>query len=127
MQEFWAGMTLYMDQLHSMELFLLEELGNCEGGFEDLDLLSLGSMAKTSQPVLHIGRLSLSFGGAWEQNTVDAVSKMTQDLLAQQKECQPSGNAKVAIPSPATTKDKRPALEEWEINLYEVEFHKRSK
>jgi len=32
-----------MDKLHSMELFLLEELENCEGTYEDLNLLSLAT------------------------------------------------------------------------------------
>lgn len=146
MEDFWAGITLYMDQLHSMELFLLEELENCEGGFEDLDLMSLGSGVQSSQSALNLERLSLSFGGVSEHNTVETVSKMTQEelkdtllsLLAQtftHKECQPSQlpvspdkskAGKAQLPSPARIKDhQKPALEEWEINLYEVEFHKR--
>jgi len=37
------SITTYMDKLHSMELFLLEELENCEGTYEDLNLLSLAT------------------------------------------------------------------------------------
>jgi len=68
-----------MDKLHSMELFLLEELENCEGTYEDLDLLSLATdTPKTNTPTL----------------------------------------------SPSKSKDIE---REWEISLYDVQFHKRSK
>lgn len=52
MDSFWINITCYMDRLHTMELFLLEELENCEGGFENLDLLSLsgGSPQHLSAP-----------------------------------------------------------------------------
>ena len=70
--------TTYMDKLHSMELFLLEELENCEGTYEDLDLLSLA----TDTP---------------EANTPTS--------------------------SPSKSKDIE---REWEISLYDVQFHKRS-
>ena len=68
-----------MDKLHSMELFLLEELENCEGTFEDLDLLSLetDNTQKTNTPAS----------------------------------------------SPSKSKDIE---REWEISLYDVQFHKRS-
>jgi hypothetical protein len=41
MDEFWYAITLYMDRLHAMELFILEEMENCEGSYDNLDLLSL--------------------------------------------------------------------------------------
>lgn len=93
MEEFWANITLYMDQLHSMELFLLEELENCEGSFEDLDLLSLG-----------------------------------KSLIGNERSAKSLSQSQKCPPSPTKSKDhERPALEEWEISLYDVEFHKRSK
>lgn len=135
MEKFWVGITLYMDQLHSMELFLLEELKNREGSFEDLDLLSLERGGNQASP----------------QVTVDAVSKMTEEELRQalvslltQKESKlpaPASSSKshakkkkthsrnTSLSSFAWSIDgsgDRPSLEEWEISLYDVEFHKRS-
>ena len=76
---YFCSITTYMDKLHSMELFLLEELENCEGTYEDLDLLSLA----TDTP---------------KMNTPTS--------------------------SPSKSKDIE---REWEISLYDVQFHKRSK
>ena len=77
MDDFWAGITLYMDKLHSMELLLLEELDHCNNELEDIDLLSLA------------------------RNTTKNISmdksKDVTDL----------------------------ELNEWEISLYDVEFHQR--
>ena len=143
MEEFWAGISLYMDQLHSMELFLLEELDNCEGGFEDLDLLSLGR-GQPSRSTLNLEGSALSFDGTSQQGAMETVSRMTQEELKDtlvsfltQKECKSSqppvshdrsnGEINAQTSSPARLKyHERPELEEWEISLYEVEFHKRS-
>ena len=91
-EEFWANITLYMDRLHSMELFLLEELDNCQGNIKDLDLLSLST-------------------GTPSQTTSSAKSDGSDqnDLL----------------PSVKSNEEERPALEEWEISLYDVAFKKR--
>jgi len=142
MEEFWAGISLYMDQLHSMELFLLEELDNCEGGFEDLDLLSLGR-GQPSRSTLNLEGSALSFDGTSQQGAMETVSRMTQEELKDtlvsfltQKECKSSqppvshdrsnGEINAQTSSPARLKyHERPELEEWEISLYEVEFHKR--
>ena len=133
---FWSGITCYMDRLHSMELFLIEELENCEGSFEDLDLHSLAGGEHPPSSSSSIPTLS-----------DDAVNKMTQNelkdalisLLAAQKESkqlpppspikrqkslsQNSFSSKFSLTK--RSKDDRPALEEWEISLYDVEFHKR--
>lgn len=165
MAEFWKNITLYMDQLHSMELFLLEELENCEGGCENLDLLSL-ERQRPSQPTLNIGESALSLDVSSRQSAIQVVSKMTQEemkdtlvsLLTQ--DCKASkliaspdrgdrGNNTPSTSLVRTTDDRRPSLadqhavsantgarhrrsqsvdaqlEEWEISLYEVEFHKR--
>ena len=133
---FWSGITCYMDRLHSMELFLIEELENCEGSFEDLDLHSLAGGEHPPSSSSSIPTLS-----------DDAVNKMTQNelkdalisLLAAQKE-----SKQLPPPSPSKrqkslsqnsfsskfsltkrSKDDRPVLEGWEISLYDVEFHKR--
>ena len=87
MEEFWSGITVYMDRLHSMELFLLEELENCDGNFEDLDLLSLG---------------------------IDTAGKESKQQPTTSVDRSDSAN-------------DSPALEEWGISLYDVEFLKRSK
>ena len=55
MDEFWHAITLYMDKLHAMELFILEELENCEGCFDSLDLLSLQDETMTSLETLTAG------------------------------------------------------------------------
>mmetsp|Transcript_5673 Transcript_5673/g.12454 ORF Transcript_5673/g.12454 Transcript_5673/m.12454 type:complete len:538 (-) Transcript_5673:949-2562(-) len=151
MKEFWAGITLYMDQLHAMELFLLEELENCEGGFESLDLLSLETQ---QQSQLNFEHSALMFKGTSQKSVTEKVRRMTQEQLKEtlvslltQKECKSSklptssdrsNREKVAQSlslrsssplrslSPTRTRDdERPALEEWEISLYEVEFLKR--
>eukprot|EP00578_Thalassiosira_sp_NH16_P006022 CAMPEP_0181137074 /NCGR_PEP_ID=MMETSP1071-20121207/33517_1 /TAXON_ID=35127 /ORGANISM="Thalassiosira sp., Strain NH16" /LENGTH=705 /DNA_ID=CAMNT_0023223815 /DNA_START=158 /DNA_END=2278 /DNA_ORIENTATION=- len=85
MEEFWSGITVYMDRLHSMELFLLEELENCDGNFEDLDLLSLG---------------------------IDTAGKESKQQPTTSVDRSDSAN-------------DSPALEEWGISLYDVEFLKR--
>lgn len=96
--QFWYAITLYMDRLHAMELLILEELENCEGCFDSLDLLSLKD----------------------EKLAPSLETQIPTELTQHQR--QPS------ILLPMRSKDeKRPELEEWEINLYEVEFHKRSK
>ena len=96
MEEFWENITLYMNQLHSMELFLLEELENCEGSFEDFDLLSLG-------------KLTQSHGSNSNSSSPKSRNHISSSLTGSKDD------------------HKKPALEEWEINLYQVEFHKRSK
>lgn len=96
MEEFWAGITVYMDRLHAMELFLLEELENSDGNFDTLDLLTL---RKTQQSELG-------------QNRV--VEKSQYD------------NHQALSPKESKDQDWQ-ALEEWGINLYDVEFLKRSK
>lgn len=89
-EEFWAGITLYMDRLHSMELLLLEELDHCgiSCELEDLDLLSLEPTASS-----HLSK----------QNDV----------------------AKMLPESNLDTMKERLDLKDWEISLYDVEFHKR--
>lgn len=77
MDDFWAGITLYMDKLYSMELLILEELDNCSYDLEEIDLLALST------------------------NTTKNMSTVT-------------------------TKDATDIeLKEWEISLYDVEFHQR--
>ena len=76
-----------MNKLHSMELYLLEELENCEGSFDAFDIRSLHNMHN-------------------DDNEPSAV---------------------IQSPTRSTIDHERPALEEWEISLYEVEFLKRSK
>ncbi|KAL7538067.1 hypothetical protein ACHAXR_010157 [Thalassiosira sp. AJA248-18] len=134
MEQFWSEMTLYMDSLHSMELFLLEELENCEGSSVDLDLLSL-EREQPSRSILH---------GALEGFDLSAVSTMTKEELKDAlvsfltpKETKPQSLASPAAGSSGKrlvksrsasicSKDsERHALEEWEISLYDVEFHKR--
>mmetsp|Transcript_30583 Transcript_30583/g.69837 ORF Transcript_30583/g.69837 Transcript_30583/m.69837 type:complete len:723 (+) Transcript_30583:339-2507(+) len=80
MDEFWEGLSLYMDQLHAMELYILEELDNCS--FETFDLLSFDE----------------------DGNGAESIEK------------------ELAIPGNLAEK---PSLDEWEVSLYEVEFHKR--
>ena len=146
MEEFWASISLYMDELHSMELFLLEELENCEGNFEDLDLLSL-SKSRPSQSFLDaLGIMATS--SASNKSVIDAVGGMTQDemkdalisFVMQKGTIKPlnttdtgpdnslKGNTELQVsPSLSRRENERAALgEEWEISLYEVEFHKRS-
>jgi len=148
MEEFWSGITLYMDELHSIELFLVEELENCEGSYEDLDLLALGG-AQLTETALSNGApqiATLSFDGASSESILDAVGKMSQEetknalmsfLTQSHNKSQTSASSnpskrKNSISSqpssPAKFRDsERPPLEEWEISLYDVEFHKRSK
>jgi hypothetical protein len=99
MGEFWHAITLYMDRLHAMELFILEELENCEGDFDNLDLLSLED--EKLAPL----------------ETDTAGSPSTQNGHSQYQR----------QPSWKSDEGKRPELKEWEISLYEVEFLKRSK
>lgn len=69
-----------VDQLHAMELYILEELDNCS--FETFDLLSFDE----------------------DGNGAESIEK------------------ELAIPGNLAEK---PSLDEWEVSLYEVEFHKR--
>lgn len=129
-----------------MELFLLEELENCEGSFEDLDLLSLGK-SQPSQSILDALGMSAS-SSASHKSVVEAVGGMTQDELkdalisfvTQKGTKQPlnvidtgsdtnvNGKTESQMsPLSSPRENERAALgEEWEISLYEVEFHKRS-
>lgn len=117
MDEFWANITLYMDRLHSMELYLLEELDNCEGSFDGFDLLALHEK--------------------WEQNAKEVTNRTTQENakdasipVSTQEARIDDGKNNVRnhnspfIP-PKSKEDSE--LEEWEISLYDVEFYKRSK
>jgi len=140
MEEFWNGITLYMDTLHSMELFLLEELDNCQGGFEDLDLLSLGKDRHSLSP-LSLANSAISLYGTSQQNAIETINKMNQEELKDallslltQKDGVPKKTDSLEIenienipqaPSIVSKDLERPVLEEWEISLYEVEFHKR--
>mmetsp|Transcript_7123 Transcript_7123/g.16190 ORF Transcript_7123/g.16190 Transcript_7123/m.16190 type:complete len:711 (+) Transcript_7123:178-2310(+) len=97
-EEFWASITIYMDRLHGTMLFLLEELENCEGSFEDLDLLYLGRSLGKGQP--------------------------SQSNLNDAKNLTPNKNP-LSSSIMKTKEHDGPALEEWEISLYDVQFHKR--
>lgn len=88
MQDFWAGITLYMDRLHSMELLLLEELDQCNDKSDQLDLLLL-----EPKPSKH------------NSNTQEIVSKLRTPNI--------------------NTVEESHDLKDWEISLYDVEFHKR--
>ncbi|KAL7532647.1 hypothetical protein ACHAWF_004204, partial [Thalassiosira exigua] len=136
MEEFWTQITLYMDRLHSMELFLLEELENCQGSYEDLDLLALGSSRSNSS----VAKPSLSASDVnnMSQEEKDAlVSLLTKKFSESDVRSAPDDDDAVPpsnSPSPAPrsqspmrrAKDgEKSILEEWEISLYDVEFHKR--
>lgn len=107
MEEFWSNITLYMDRLHSMELYVLEELDNCEGSFDGFDLLTMQEK--------------------WEKSSKVAANRSTQEDLKEGFIPVSTQEANLNAPFiPPKPKDGS-ELEEWEISLYDVEFHKRSK
>lgn len=135
MQEFWVSITQYMDKLHLMEVGLLEELENCncEGTFEDLDLLSLsstvvdGEQRKSAEEAANKMTLK-ELKDAFISLSVEKDGRVHQRGSAVSEEARrPSASqAPAAASSDISKENERPALEEWEISLYDVEFHKRS-
>lgn len=112
MDEFWANITLYMDRLHSMELYLLEELENCQGNFDGLDLSS--------------------FQEKWEQGAVGPANRVKEEspkdalmFLSNHEESHTQLQNQNGPFFPPKSKDDSD-VEEWKINLYDVEFYKRS-
>ncbi|KAL9184179.1 hypothetical protein ACHAXT_002265 [Thalassiosira profunda] len=138
MEEFWASISLYMDELHSKELLLLEELENTDssGSFDELDLLSLGRPPSKSVEAVN-------------QMNEDELRSALMSLMAQkERKLPPLPSPKKGKPGHRRThsqtssgkpdrrrtnsqsslfpkSDDRQHLEEWEIDLYEVEFVKR--
>ncbi len=117
MDEFWANITLYMDRLHSMELFLLEELENVDSSFDEFDLLALqekceqnekGATKSLEQGDPKYGFAPVSTQKASHVDAKYAFQNQSSSFI------------------PPKSRDG-PELEEWEISLYDVEFHKRSK
>mmetsp|Transcript_29006 Transcript_29006/g.58235 ORF Transcript_29006/g.58235 Transcript_29006/m.58235 type:complete len:758 (+) Transcript_29006:158-2431(+) len=146
--DFWSGITLYMDKLHSTELVLLEELASDDNygkTYQDVDLLSLETaVTKGSDSSLHaalkrvtLGNNNLSKRGAAEvvnklsseELTQSMIAFLTQDSAPNTPAASPELQAKdnnidKTSPSKVGMKDK-PSLEDWEISLYDVEFQKR--
>lgn len=135
MQEFRVSITQYMDKLHLMEVGLLEGLENCncEGTFEDLDLLSLssavvdGEQRKSAEEVANKMTLK-ELKDAFVSFSVEKdVRAHRQGSAVLDEARRPSASQAPAAASPDKSKEnERPALEEWEISLYDVEFQKRS-
>jgi mitogen-activated protein kinase kinase kinase 11 len=126
MGAFWSDITLYMDKLHSTELILLEELSSDDNysktSYQNLDLLSLET--RSQQTVLDnsfhnaLKKVSLSSSGA--RQSKDAPLVKTQSEIEDVNNHDITGKV-----SPSTPSKAKPSLEEWEINLYDVEFQKR--
>lgn len=111
MEEFWANITLYMDRLHSMELYLLEELDYCDGRSDEFNLLAL-------QEKLEQNAKGTTNRTKQDDPKYGFIPTSTQTSFAVQNQNSPFISPKLNDIS---------ELEEWEINLYDVEFNKRSK
>jgi hypothetical protein len=117
MDEFWANITLYMDRLHSMELYLLEELGNVDGSFDEFDLLTLQEKWEQNE-----GEATKSLVQGDPKFGFTPVSTQTASHVDEKYAFQNQSSLFIPPKSKGCSE-----LEEWEISLYDVEFHKRSK
>ena len=144
----WSEITLYMDTLHSTELILLEELtagsSSDNTSFQDFDLLSLAT--KTYEGLdssFHaaLKKIGLGENPLSKEKAAEVVNKLSSDdlkqsmiaFLTQEVTSTKSKATKTMVKDNVDKNTKisnigiknNPSLEDWEINLYDVEFQKR--
>jgi serine/threonine protein kinase len=154
LKKFWQIITLYIDQLHALELLIVEELGICL--FELDCTVKVNEITDPEEPVSNPQEISqhalleddnADWKNMSEEAALQELSKMSADkvkhlflrhiqganspnlplsAVSKEQAVIDSESVRGVFPSPILPKnDSSHSLKEWEIDLYEIEFRQR--